>query len=184
MKKRQLKIINFLHLSDKKYNQIRDYRNQEYIRKVSLSDKIITPEEHQEYKKLLEKQDIYFAYLITCDNKDYGVITFKKINSHTCAVGEYLVKEEYKFEGGGVANRYCMLFLCNKLNIKFLEYEVKIKNNRGFKAGNIARVKESQFKNGYLRETVEILDFNSREILNSKPRKLFDKVYEIKECLL
>ncbi len=186
MKKRKLKIINFLYLDDEKYNKIREYRNQEYIRKVSLDDRIITKEEHQNYKKLLEKKDKYFAYLITCDDEDYAVITFKKLDDDTYNIGEYLVKEEYKYEGGGVVNRYCILLLCNKLDIKLVRFQILWYNSRGFKAGNVSKIKESTYNqnNGFIEGLLEMLDFNDKEVVESKARKLFDKMYEIIEVKL
>ena len=80
MKKREIKIINFLNLSEEKYMNILEYRNQEYIRNVSLNTNYISIEDHKKYFELLVKKDNYFAFLITNDNKDYSVINLKKIN--------------------------------------------------------------------------------------------------------
>lgn len=184
MRKRKLKIINFNYLSKQKYNKIREYRNQTYIRDVSLNSNPITREEHTKYLKLLKEGTDYFAYLITSDNKDYGVITLKKIDEKTYLIGDYLVKEDYKYEGGGVVNRYCIIYICNQLNIKFLNVEQKITNTRGNRAGTISQVKESIYENGYLKESVEVLGFNDKEVSNTKARILFDKLYQINSCIL
>ncbi len=181
MIKRKLKLLNFIDLSANKYNKIRDYRNQEYIIIRSKNTNLISKQDHSNYLKLLKKQDKYFAYLITNNNEDYGVITFNKIDKNTFLVGDYLVKEEYKYEGGGVANRYCMLYLANKLNIKFIQSEIQTNNTRGHRAGAIAKIKKSFYKDGYLKEFSEFLKFDDPIVVNSKARKLFDKIYSIEE---
>lgn len=182
MKRRELKIINFLHLNDKKYNQILGYRNQEYIRKVSINSNLITKEEHKHYLELLKKKDEYFAFLIINNDQDYGVISLKKITDDTYYIGDYLVKEDYKFEGGGVVNKFCIIYICNKLNIKYLSYDIKYNNSRGFRASPKTKIITYEEKENFFSETSEVLNFYDTSVLNSKPRKLFDKLYEIKDC--
>lgn len=182
MKKRELKITNFLYLDEENYNKVLEYRNQEFIRKVSMNPDIITMKEHKNYLELLKKKDIYFAFLITNNEEDYGVISLKKITENSYSVGDYLVKEKFKFEGGGVVNKFCMMYLCNKLNIKYLSYDIKYFNTRGFRTGSIAKISSYEEKDDFFSETSEVLDFLDKNVLSSKPRKLFDKLYEIKEC--
>ncbi len=184
MQKRKLKIINFLYLTDEKYNKIREYRNQEYIRKVSLNTKIISKEEHKNYKFFLEERKKYFAYLILNDEKDYGVITLKKDFDMTYTVGDYLIDGSSKYEGGGVVNRFCIMYLCNMLNIKYLNSEFKIDNTRGHRAGLISKVNSCIEKDGFFIEYSQVLDFNNKSVIESKARKLFDKIYEIEEIKL
>ncbi len=182
MKKRELKIINFLYLNEDKHNKILEYRNQEYIRKVSINEGIITKEEHNHYLELLKKKDKYFAFLITNNGQDYGVISLKKLSEDTYNIGDYLVKEDYKFEGGGVVNKFCIIYICNKLNIKYLSYDMKYSNKRGLRTGIIAKINSYTEKDGFFSEIAEVFDFLDKNILKTKPRKLFDKLYQIKEC--
>ncbi|UXC29330.1 hypothetical protein N3114_11845 [Aliarcobacter butzleri] len=182
MKKKEIKIINFLYLDEEEYNKILEYRNQEYIRKVSTNQDIISQEEHKNYLGLLRKKEKYFAFLIRNNDRDYGVISLKKITDDTYYIGDYLVNEDYKFEGGGVVNRFCILYICNKLNIKYITYDIKYINTRAFRAGSIAKIINYTEDYESFNETAEVLDFLDKDILNSKPRKLFDKLYEIKEC--
>lgn len=184
MKKRKLKIINFLYLSDDKYEQIREYRNQEYVREVSLNQNKISPQEHFEYKKLLEKKDKHSAYLILCDDKDYGVITFKKDSSDTSYIGSYLVDENYKYEGGGVVIRYSTIILCNKLEVKLLKTELKKTNTRGARTGVIAQVEGGSYEGEYIKEDIKVFNFDDDIVKNTKPRRLFDRLYEITEIML
>lgn len=184
MKKQELRIINFLYLSDEKYNKIREYRNQYFIRQFSFSKKIISSKEHKEYKKILEKKENYFAFLITKNNNDYSVITLKKVDREQYSVGEYLVKEEYKYEGGGIVTRFCMSYILNSLKIKYIKSEHSIKNRRGYRSGVIADIKEETYANGYLSEIIEVLEFNHPRSKDTKARRCFDKIYEIVDVFL
>jgi hypothetical protein len=47
---------------------------------------------------------------------------------------------------------------------------------------SIAKINYYEEKDGFFSETSEVLNFFDKDILNSKPRKLFDKLYEIREC--
>lgn len=179
MKKREIKIVNFLYLDEKKYNKILEYRNQEYIRKVSINSNLITKEQHMNYLELLKKKDEYFAFLIINNDQDYGVISLKKITDDTYYIGDYLVKEDYKFEGGGVVNRFCVQYICNKLDIKYLTSDIKYSNTRTFRSGKIGELISREIKDETFSDTIEIFDFFNKDVLNSKARKMFDKLYEI-----
>ncbi|MDX9797082.1 MAG: hypothetical protein RBT24_09640 [Arcobacteraceae bacterium] len=184
MKKQNIKIINFLHLEKEKYNHILEYRNQKYIREVSQSNKIITKEEHQNYFELLKKKDNYFAFLIMRDNKDFGVISLKKITEDTYFIGDYLVNELFKFEGGGIVNRICISYIANKLNIQYLKTTQNKNNTRSNRAGGVKTLSVVSINDDFNDVTASVDDFYSPETLNSKPRILFDKLYMISEFIV
>lgn len=184
--KSEIKIINFLYLNEEKYFKILEYRNQEFIRKNSLNTAKITPEEHKNYKALLEKKDKFFAFLVLKDDEDYGVISLKKIKENHFELGDYLVNKNFQFEGGGVVLNMAQIYLLNALNVKILSYDVKCSNTR-----RLRDVKEAQnyaikheIRDGLIHQTILLNDINSPEILNWKQKKLFDKLYEIKEILI
>ena len=183
MKKREIKIVNFLYLDEKKYNKILEYRNQEYIRKVSINENIISKKEHKDYLELLKKKDKYFSFLITINKKDYGVISLKKITEDTYSIVDYLVKEEYKFEGGGIVNRICLSYIASKLNIKYLKSKQLIDNTRGNRLGGVKTIEVIRCENSDFNEIKAVVDnFYDESIINSKSRMLFDKLYDIKDC--
>lgn len=179
MKKRELEIINFLYLTEEKYNKIREYRNQEYIREISFNTSIISEEDHKKYKKLLEKKDIYFAYLIINNGFDYGVITLEKLSEDNWYIGDYLVNEDYKYEGGGIVNRFCINYLCNNLNIKFVRAKQHEENTRGNRGGGVFTIEHISQEDGFNEFLAEVPDFNHPTILETKARKMFDKIYKI-----
>lgn len=185
MKKREIRIVNFLNLSKEHYYKILEYRNQDFVREVSNSANYITQKEHTNYLKLLEKKDKFFAFLILVDGKDYGVVSLKKTAEDTCYIGHYLVDELYKFEGGGVVARCCISYICAKLNVRYTSYSIKTSNTRGFRTSrDTAHLVSAREQNGFCEGIIEILNFNSKEFKNSKSKKLFDKLYEINDCEL
>ncbi|MCR4941762.1 MAG: hypothetical protein K5978_03075 [Campylobacter sp.] len=179
MKKRKIQIINFLHLSEEKYNKIREYRNQEYVRKVSNSTSLISLAEHENYHKLLEQKDKFFAWLLVVDGRDYGVITLKKLSDENYYAGDYLVNEIYKFEGGGVVNSLCTLFICNKIGAKFISYDIKTDNTRAYRRGSIGEVQSHEAKQDSFCELLKLTDFYDANLLKTRARIAFDKMYEI-----
>ena len=183
MGKHKICIINFLFLDAQKYNEILNYRNKEFVRKVSLNQNFITEEEHKKYHQLLENKDSHFAFLITKNDCDYGVITLKKIDETTYYIGDYLVDENYKFEGGGIVTNYCLLYVLNKMNIKFINYLIQKNNTRSKRIGEYGNIISKNEDNEFYDFKVEISDFNSPYILNLKSRQLFDKMYYIDKIL-
>lgn len=182
---KQIKIINFLHLDEEKYFQILKYRNQEFIKNISLDQKAITIKEHENYRKLLEKKDEYFAFLITCDGEDYGVISLKDLKNGYFRTGDYLVDEDFKFGGGGVVISICEAYLFDRLNIKFVSYEINTDNKRALRNNQIIEITQDEKSSGdYLIRKSRILNVNSLEFKNLKAKKLFDKLYKIEEILI
>ncbi|BCX79197.1 hypothetical protein [Campylobacter sp. 19-13652] len=184
MQQKSVRIVNFLHLSPEKYDKILEYRNQKYVREASLNTDIITKNQHENYLNLLKKQDLFFAFLITVDDKDYAVISLKKVNDDTFYIGDYLVNEVYKFEGGGVVNKFCTHYICEKLGAKFISYDILYTTTRNLRTGKMGEVVAHKENDSSFTQTTKLYSYNSLEILNSKQRKLFDKMYEIKECIL
>jgi len=182
LKKRDIKIINFLYLSKKEYNKILEYRNQEYIREISVNSDLITEKEHNSYFKTLKKKDHSLAFLIRVNDEDYGVISLKKTTNDTYYVGDYLIKEESKFEGGGILNRICISYISSKLNIKYLKTKQYETNTRGNRCGGVKTINIIRNSDGFNEITSVIDDFYDKDVINSKARKLFEKLYVIKEC--
>lgn len=178
--KSKIEIISFLYLTDEEYFKIIEYRNQKFVRNVSCNTEKISYEQHLNYRELLKKKDNYFSFLIKKDGQDYAVISFKKCKNGNFTAGDYLIDEEFQFEGGGIIILVCEIYLCNYLKIEQLEYEVKLNNKRGLRNSKIFGIKQKrEVKDGFVYEIVKILPLDSLEIQNSRFKKLFDKLYEI-----
>ena len=91
------------------------------------------------------------------------MLNLKKINNNTYYIGDYLVKEEFKFEGGGVVNRFCVQYICNKLDIKYLTSDIKYSNTRTFRSGKIGELISREIKDETFSDTIEIFDFFNKK---------------------
>ena len=180
MRKKRLEIINFVNLSDEKYRKILEYRNQEYVRTVSNSPEPITVKQHEAYREALKKRDKFFAFLITCDGEDYAVINLKKLDDGSFYLGYYLTDELYKFEGGGVAVHNCMMYICDRLKIKLISYDIKPENSRVFRVGRGGEDIAVSSNSEALHHLVRLYGYDDERVKNSKSAKLFNKIYEIK----
>ena len=181
MKKKKIKIISLTHLSNEHFEIIREYRNQLYIRKVSVNSDPISKEDHLAYKIKLLQKNSHFGFLIQNNETDYGVINLRKINNNTYNIGDYLVKEEYKYEGGGIVNRFCISYIATKLGIKYLKGKQLSTNTRGSRGGGVITLQHINSENGFDEYLAEAVDFYDENYLTLKARKVFDKLYDIIE---
>ena len=181
MRKKRLEIINFVNLSDEKHRKILEYRNQEYVRTVSNSLEPITVKQHEAYREALKKHDKFFAFLIMCDGEDYAVINLKKLDDGSFYLGYYLTDELYKFEGGGVAVHNCMMYICDRLKIKLISYDIKPENSRVFRVGQGGEDIAVSSNSEALHHLVRLYGYDDERVKNSKSAKLFNKIYEIKD---
>lgn len=74
-------VINFVNFTDKEKEMVRNWRNNEKVRKWMYSDQTITHEEHSRFMDRLESDDKNF-YWITKDNKGnyIGVIYLNRVD--------------------------------------------------------------------------------------------------------
>ena len=184
MLKRKLKIINFNHLSEDHFDRIREYRNQDFVRAVSLDSKPISKAEHERFRTLLKSSDRHFSYLIKREDQDYGIINIKKLDGHICTIGDYLVDEIFQYEGGGIVNRLCICQVCNRLDLRFVRAKQQVSNTRGNRGGGVFTVEHVGYADGFNEYLSEIPDFDDPRVANSRARKAFDKLYEVDELVL
>ena len=109
------------------------------------------------------------------------MINFKKLDDGSFYLGYYLTDELYKFEGGGVAVHNCMMYICNRLKIKLISYDIKPDNSRVFRVGQCGEDIAVSGSSEALHHLVRIYGYDDERVKNSKSAKLFNKIYEIKD---
>jgi len=181
--KRPINIFNFVTLKDEHFNKVRDYRNQEFVRGASIYQDRVSYSEHQEYRSRLLRQDREFAYIVQNESTDYGVISIHRIDSTTCSVGDYLVDEKFKFEGGGIVNRLSICKICNHLGFTRIKAKQQAGNTRGSRAGGVFTVAHLGTNNGFDEFLSEVPDYEDSRVRNSRARKMFDKLYFFDRCI-
>ena len=84
--------LNLRPVEKKDYEKILEWRNDPDVRINSLTQHIISIDEHIEYWNDFLKNITNFAFVVTQDNKDIGVLKLKNINKTTYEIDIFLSK--------------------------------------------------------------------------------------------
>lgn len=150
----KFKIINFVNLNPEEIEMIRNWRNNENIRKMMLSDHIISPEEHSNFIDNLREDNKNFYWVVKTGEESIGTISLNKVDfkNKNAYLGIY-ANPDHKLPGAGnilIENLKKLAF--SKANLHTLKLEVIDKNERAInfykKSGFLdeGRLKEFIFK--------------------------------------
>lgn len=84
--------LNLRPVGKKDYEKILEWRNDPDVRINSLTQHIISIDEHIEYWNDFLKNITNFAFVVTQNNKDIGVLKLKNINKTTYEIDIFLSK--------------------------------------------------------------------------------------------
>jgi len=84
--------LNLRPMEKKDYEKILEWRNDPDVRINSLTQHIISIDEHMEYWNEFLKNITNFAYIVVHDNMDIGVLKLKNINKTTYEIDLFLSK--------------------------------------------------------------------------------------------
>lgn len=103
--------IYFRNLLDTPYReQVREWRNQEFVRENMFDNRPISPENHAKYLKKLETSDTHKVFVMFYDDEPAAVMTMVHIPEENCIeTGSYLVHEETRGRGYGAITGYARL---------------------------------------------------------------------------
>lgn len=110
--------LHFENIVDSKYKfDVRDWRNQEFVRKNMIDSSEITLEQHTSYLEMLRTSASQKVYIALLDDEPIAVMTFRIYNDDNKIVsGSYLIKEEYLGKGFGAVLGYVrMEYIFNKM---------------------------------------------------------------------
>ncbi len=150
-------VINFVNFTDKEVEIVRNWRNNEKVRKWMYSDQTITNEEHSLFIDRLQLDDKNF-YWMTKDNKGnyIGVIYLNRVDfiNKNAFIGIYSDPDN-RISGAGNLLIECIKKLAfDKAELHTLKLEVIDNNERAInfykKSGfeEEGRLREFVFKNG------------------------------------
>lgn len=126
IKKKQLKAISLEHLDEEIIDNIRIWRNQDFVRKNMLEQHIISKEEHLRYIETIKKNDNRGLYVFYLDEEPFGVYQYQ-INRERNSVsnGFYLIHEDDQYLGYGVIAYYIIGWIQYKiLGVRIVENKV------------------------------------------------------------
>lgn len=73
-------LINFINLSDKEKEMIRNWRNHENVRNMMYSDHVITIEEHSKFIEGLRDEKKNFYWMIRRNRENIGTISLNRVD--------------------------------------------------------------------------------------------------------
>jgi len=110
--KKSFKAVELKYLDDKTINEIRIWRNAEFVRKNSFTQHEITIDEHKAFIENL-KQDINRGlFVFYLNDEPFGIYHYK-INptNNSIMVSDYLTSEEYKYLGYGEIMSFFIMYI-------------------------------------------------------------------------
>jgi UDP-4-amino-4,6-dideoxy-N-acetyl-beta-L-altrosamine N-acetyltransferase len=127
-----VKIINFLNLTNEENEMIRTWRNNTNVRKFMFSDHIILPQEHYTFILKLKDDNKNFFWLVKKNEEYVGTISLNRIdfNNGNAYLGLY-ANPDNKVSGAGQILIGCLKKLAfNVANLHSLKLEVIDTNER------------------------------------------------------
>lgn len=168
--------INFLELNEEYIEKIREWRNQDFVRKYMFNSEVITREEHFNFFKNLKKDNTRKLYLSLYDNMPMGVLQFNVDESEICMeTGYYLIDSKFLNRGFGIIMSYAALkyaFETVKIQkvkgrvLAFNEGALNLNARMGYVTEDIVQQKIGQkFENVYIQYIyADVWQKNKKEI--------------------
>lgn len=127
-----IKLINFINLTNEEKEMVRKWRNNENIRKMTFSDHIISPEEHYNFIVKLKEDNKNFYWLIKKNEEYIGTIFLNRIDfkNKNAYLGLY-TNPDYKLSGAGQILMICLKKVAfDEANLHSLKLETLDSNER------------------------------------------------------
>ena len=127
-----IKFENVLESTFEEQLEIREWRNNEEVRKYMFNPQIISLDTHISWLKSLKENKEIKVFYIICNNEKIGINSLKKIGkTNSYEWGIYLNDKVPKGQGiGKKIGKEFIRYVFEILNIKCLEYEVLKKNKK------------------------------------------------------
>ena len=110
MEKKYFKAVELNHLDDSVIDQIRIWRNADFVRKQSFSKDEITQEQHRKYIEKLKNDPDKGIFVFYLDDEPFAVYNYN-INrlNNSVLISFYLTNEDYQYLGYGTIMSYYTL---------------------------------------------------------------------------
>lgn len=107
MEKKRLRTVSLDRLDNDTIEQMRIWRNQDFVRKQMHHKNIISPQEHRKWVDLIKNDDRRNVFVLYLDDEAIGVYQYRIIDdAGTIELGDYLISEDYQNKGYGFIISY------------------------------------------------------------------------------
>ena len=118
--KKHFRAIELKYLDDATIMKIRDWRNQDFVRKNMLQQHIITKEEHLKYIKDVKQDKNRGLFVFYLDGEPFAVFQYRLLSEEKAVIpGTYLIHENYQIMGYGSVLDY----MANQIIYYYLDVE-------------------------------------------------------------
>lgn len=114
--------------------QLRYWRNQEFVRKKMFNQGVISKEEHEAFIEKLNLDNYTKIFIAFYENKPFGVLNYHIREEGALEFGHYVIDEKYINSGLGVVLEYALLnhafegLKVKKVYCRTLTYNKKVIN--------------------------------------------------------
>lgn len=153
MVKKSFKAVELKYLDKETTEQIRIWRNSEFIRKQSFTNHIITPEEHKNFINKIKNDNNRGLFVFYLDDEPFGVYQYE-INhlNNFVTIGNYLIDEEYQYMGYGAI----MLYFILEINFRILNIHKQYGEVLDTNVKSLSIYKKLNSIEGHFREHIKI----------------------------
>lgn len=157
MKKKHCKAIELKYLDDETIMKIRDWRNQGFVREVSVNQHIITEEEHLKFIDMVRNDKNRGLFVYYLDDVPFGVSQYTYCPEKDVVTnGNYLIDEEYQYLGYGLI----LIYFVNVINFEYMGFG----NQYGEALTTNSRLTTMAKKMGAELKEKRLLDDGAREV--------------------
>lgn len=123
MNKKNFKAVELKYLDEHTINQIREWRNADFVREMSFTRHIITPEEHASFIQRIKDDPDRGLFVLYFDDEPIAVFHYVLHQEGNYITGShYLTNEDYKYVGYGEIIAYLAKSIM--FNILKADYEL------------------------------------------------------------
>ncbi|MBE5923078.1 MAG: hypothetical protein E7271_01245 [Lachnospiraceae bacterium] len=178
MEKMQFKAVELKFLSDDIIKQIRNWRNQDFVRLQMFTQDIIGEKEHIKWVETIKKDENRHLFVFFLDDKPFAVVQSRYYPEYDYVeTGDYLISTDYQALGYGTFLKYytneIMYYV---LNYNTIHGEILDTNKKNINVGkrlfnNVKKVEEPRIVAGEFHD-VYIIDSCKSDWENNQKRHL------------
>lgn len=191
--KKKFKAVELNQLDDTTIMKIREWRNQEFVRKMMFNKDIIDEETHIRWIDELKNDTNRYLFVFYLDDEPFGVTQYKyHSEKNAIETGDYLISEDYQLMGYGVIMEYFEQKIvyyhlyCKQIYGEVIEFNtqcVRLNQYMGFESRQISQYENIDGRDyGVLIETSDIDIWESQ--IKAKLGKIVSKLVDIEYTVI
>lgn len=105
----KISFIDILNLGDQYKNNLREWRNQDFVRQKMFNDKIISLDEHIRFLECLKENESKKIFVCFCNMEPFAILQYDVCADNSMEFGYYLINKKWIDGGFGIVLEYAIL---------------------------------------------------------------------------